>query len=151
MGGYAISYRPGRYLRKSREERRAYRQAVEALKRGQAQGKRSSRPPTGRPDAHWHPHVQTEQHAFQMLKQRFATAAPHASLEKLLALPYEPYWGAKQQLVKRQLLRLLRRINDIREERSLSQVPTEIVRTLQQVQVLVFVEPQPRGLVSSTK
>lgn len=102
--GYAISYRPGGFLKKSQAEKQAYKKARAA----------GRRPPRGIPDKRWHSRVEIERRTFTMLQAYFIDRATRHSVDRLekelWKLPYEPYAPVREQL-----LSLIRDVNNQRK------------------------------------
>ena len=138
--GYAVSYRRGGTLKKSPEEKVAYRKAVEQWKHQRLQGKRLPRPARGTPDPKWHSSVEIERNTRTRLQSYFLEIAKRRRPENLayeLAhtgyLPYAP--------VKRQLVRIIKDMNAVRSVAGCSeQIPYRVVLGLKRKQISPFTE-----------
>lgn len=79
-----------------------------------------------------HPHVRIEQSTYKQLKAYFSDLALHRSVERLecelTRLPFEPYAP-----VRRQLLALLRAVNNERKQAGFEQIPATCFRFLRRV------------------
>ncbi|MCI0459683.1 MAG: hypothetical protein L0Z62_22255 [Gemmataceae bacterium] len=88
--------------------------------------RRGGRTRTGEPDPRWHAHVEIERRLYIELRESLLALATHRSAEKLaLALyqvPVEPYAP-----VRRQLLRILRVVNEARRQAGYVALPTDIL------------------------
>jgi hypothetical protein len=139
--GYAISFRRGRFQRKTREEREAYRKQLADWKRNTAVGKKLPRPDKGMPDPKWRTHTEIEARSLKRLEAYFlekATRLPAGPLAtELQSTPYEPYWA-----IKRQLLGILRKVNRQRATQGLSELPYRTVLGMKRTQIAVFVGPR---------
>ena len=136
--GYAVSYRRGGYLKKTPEEKVAYRQAMEQWKQQTLQGKRLPKPSKGTPDPKWHSCVEIERNTRLRLHAYFMEIANRRSAENLAYefantgfFPYAP--------VKRQLVRIIKDVNKSRTTAGCSeQTPYRVVLGLKRVQVPPF-------------
>jgi hypothetical protein len=136
--GYAVSYRRGGYLRKSPDEKVAYREAMEHWKRQTLLGKRLPRPPRGTPDPKWHSCVEIERQTQLRLRAYFLDIAKRRRPENLAYefthtgfLPYQP--------VKRQLVRIVKDVNQTRSVAGCAeQIPYRVVLGLKREQILPF-------------
>lgn len=135
--GYEISYRRGRYQRKTTEERAEYRKAVEDWKHHQLAGMKSSRPAKGKEKVMWHATVSIEARSCERLRSCFlsyATRWKRGRLEmEFRAVPYEPYW-----MVKRQLFSILCEVNERRKTSGRDQLPGKLVHKMKRQQVFPF-------------
>ena len=88
--------------------------------------RRGQRTREGARDAAWHAHVQIEPRRFQELRAYFAEMATRWSISRLTLefyrLPFEPYAP-----IRRQMLRVLREVNDRRKRAALPPVPPEVL------------------------
>lgn len=136
--GYAVSYRRGGYLKKTPEEKVAYRQAMKQWQQQTLQGNRLPKPPKGTPDPKWHSCVEIERSTHLRLHAYFMEIAKRWRPENLAYefantgfLPYAP--------VKRQLVRI---IKDVNKARSIAgfpeQIPYRVVLKLKRTQVSPF-------------
>lgn len=111
----------------------------------------------GEKDRRWHAHVELERSRYLALKARFlqlATRRSAAALAlKFYSLPIEPYAP-----IRRQLLNMLRAVNQARRKTGLSQIPSEvlplrrrIVRPFGTVGMTVSYDPQPESPQSHTQ
>lgn len=146
--GYAVSYRRGGYLKKSPEEKVAYREALQHWKRQTLQGKRLPRPPKGTPDPKWHSCVELETNTHRRLRAYFLEIAKQRRSENLAYefahtgyLPYAP--------VKRQLVRVIKDVNQARSVAGCSeQIPYRVVLGLKRKQLAPFAKPVFESLES---
>ena len=136
--GYAVSYRRGGYLKKTPEEKVAYRQAMELWKQQTLQGKRLSKPSRGTPDLKWHSCVEIERNTRLRLHAYFMEIANRRTAENLAYefantgfLPYAP--------VKRQLVRIIKDVNKARAVAGCTeQIPYRVVLGLKRQQISPF-------------
>ena len=139
--GYKISYKRGRYDRKTPEERAEYQRQWKLWKEKKMQGQRISKPPKGTLKVAWHPTVSIEDESFERLRNYFLTYALNWKREKLelefRTVPYVPYW-----MVKRQLFRILREVNEVRKTAGKDQLPFSVVNKLKRDQVFPFGRPE---------
>ena len=88
--------------------------------------RRGGRTRTGEPDPRWHAHVEIERRQYLALKDHFVELARHRSPENLALafyrLPFEPYAP-----VRRQLLKILRAVNETRRKAGYSQIPFDVL------------------------
>jgi hypothetical protein len=88
--------------------------------------RRGQRTRDGRPDPAWHAHVQIAPRRFRELRAYFAEMATRWSANRLCLefyrLPFEPYAP-----IRRQLLRLLREVNNRRKRAGLELLPFEVL------------------------
>ena len=136
--GYAVSYRRGGYLRKTPEDKVAYRQAIEHWKKQTALGKQLPRPPKGNRDPKWHSCVEIERQSLRRLRAYFLEIATHRNRDNLEYeltrtgfVPYQP--------VKRQLVRIIKEVNEARRVAGCSeQIPYRVVLGLKRPQISPF-------------
>lgn len=80
----------------------------------------------GMPDAHWHAHVEIERKAYLEIKARLLEMAVQRSAARVAMefyeLPYEPYAP-----IRRQMLNLLRSVNQARRIAGFAALPVEVV------------------------
>jgi hypothetical protein len=102
VADYSISYRPGRYRRRT-------------------PGCQAER------DDRWHPRVRISQARYRELKQHFLEKATHWTIDRLKGefqgLPFEPYAPVRQQL-----LNLLRLVNKARHAAGQERLPSSVLR-----------------------
>ena len=88
--------------------------------------RRGGRTRDGERDHRWHSHVEIERSRFLEIKAHFLHVAVHRSAEKLAMafydFPFEPYAP-----VRRQLLVLLRQVNDVRRQAGFQILPIEVL------------------------
>ncbi len=93
--------------------------------------------PAGQPDR-WHAHVRIDSENYSRLKAHFESIAVHRSPENLAEefrkIPY-----ARYAPVRRQLLNILRRVNDQRKQHSFKLLPFEVLK-LRRSPVKVYVD-----------
>ena len=138
--GYAMSYSRGGYLRKTPEQKDAYREAMEKWRRQTMRGKRLPKPAKGTPDPKWHSCVEIERNTRLRLHAYFMEIAKRRSPENLTYefantgfLPYQP--------VKRQLVRIIKDVNKVRSVAGCSeQIPYRVVLGLKRKQVSPFAD-----------
>lgn len=139
--GYSISFRRGRFQRKTHEERETYRQQLADWKRNTALGKKLPKPDKGERDPKWRTHTEIEARSLKRLEAYFlekATRRPAGQLAtEFQSTPYEPYWA-----IKRQLLGILRKANRQRATQGLSELRYGTVLGMKRTQIAVFVEPR---------
>jgi hypothetical protein len=139
--GYAISYRRGRYQRKTAAEREAYRRAMEEWQRETLDGKRVPRPRRGERDPKWHANVAIEKGSFRRLQAYFNNGSvhwPRGKLEEEFSrVPYQAYWTVKQQL-----LLILGQVNRARKRASLEPLPYSVVLRMKRDQTHPFGQPE---------
>jgi hypothetical protein len=136
--GYAVSYSRGGYLKKTPEEKVAYRQAMEQWQQQTLQGKRLPKPPKGTPDPKWHSCVEIERNTRSRLQAYFMEISNRRSPENLAYefantgfLPYAP--------VKRQLVRIIKDVNKARRTAGCSeQIPYRVVLGMKRKQISPF-------------
>ena len=136
--GYAVGYRRGGYLKKSPEERVAYKKAVEDWRKQTRLGKRLPRPPKGTPDPKWHSCVEIERNTLLRLRAYYLEIATRRRPENLAYefsnsgyLPYQP--------VKRQLVRIIKDANKARQVAGCGeQIPYRVVLGLKRKQIYPF-------------
>ena len=136
--GYAVSYRRGGYLKKTPQEKAAYRDAMANWERQRAVGKTLPRPLKGTPDARWHSCVEIESQSYRRLRAYFLEIATHRSRQsleyELTQAGYIPY-----QPVKRQLVRIIKDVNQARRVAGCSeQIPYRTVLRLKRQQISPF-------------
>jgi hypothetical protein len=138
--GYSISFRRGRYQRKTQEERAAYAEALAHWKHQAALGKRLPQPAKGTPDPRSHPHVAMETSSFRRLEAYLLSRATHWPQfrleEEFRSVPYQPYWAVKQQL-----LMILGRVNRARKKAGQEQLPYQVVLGMKRRQIFPFGKP----------
>jgi len=142
--GYAVSFRRGGYVRKSPEEKAAYRQAIEHWRKQTALGNKLPRPPKGNRDPKWHSCVEIERHSLRRLRAYFLEIATHRTRESLEYefshtgfVPYQP--------VKRQLTRIVKEVNEARRVAGSSeQIPYRTVLWLRREQISPFASVETR-------
>lgn len=80
----------------------------------------------GKPDAHWHSHVEIDRQWYKRYKAWFHDMAVRESTERLALefyrFPFEPYAP-----IRRQMLLLLRLVNSVRKRAGLEQLPYAIL------------------------
>jgi hypothetical protein len=88
--------------------------------------RRGGRTRTGEPDTSWHAHVSIERDAYLELRAKLLEMACHRRVEDLAVafydIPFERYAP-----VRRQLLLLLRRVNEVRHRAGFSLVPADVL------------------------
>jgi len=88
--------------------------------------RRGGRTREGTPDARWHSHVEIDQKRYRELEAWFLEMAVRRSVAQLALefyrLPFEPYAP-----VRRQMLRLLRKVNEARRQGGLERLPYEVL------------------------
>ncbi len=88
--------------------------------------RRGGRTRAGEVDARWHSHVRIEETRYKEIRDRFLKLAPLRSAQNLAMefywLPFEPYAP-----VRRQMLKLLRRVNQVRKAAGLAKLPHEVL------------------------
>lgn len=137
--GYSISYRQGRYQRKTPDERAEYQRQIAVWKRKRKQVVRLPKPAKGKRDDKWRTHTEIEQRSLKRLEAYFLEHATDWKREKLAiefhSTPYQPYWAVKQQLFG-----VLRKVNKLRRTQGLSELPYKTVFGMKRAQIPVFVE-----------
>jgi len=136
--GYAVSYRRGGYLKKTPDEKFAYREAMEHWKQQTLRGKRLPKPPRGTLDPKWHSCVEIERNTRLRLHAYFMEIANRRTADNLAyefantgCLPYAP--------VKRQLVRIIKDVNKARVVAGCSeQIPYRVVLGLKRQQISPF-------------
>ncbi|MEM7313568.1 MAG: hypothetical protein AAF497_10500 [Planctomycetota bacterium] len=136
--GYAIGYRRGGYLKKSPEEKAAYKLAMEEWKRATRLGRRLPKPPKGTPDPKWHSCVEIERNTWKRLRSYYLEIATRRSADNLAFeftnsgyVPYAP--------VKRQLVRIIKDVNKARQVAGCGdQIPYRVVLGLKRNQIMPF-------------
>lgn len=108
--------------------------------------RRGGRTRSGEIDPRWHAHVEIERRRYLELKAHLLDLAVHRSAENVALafyrLPFEPYAP-----IRRQLLNLLRAVNQARRQAGFSQIPTDVLPLRRRV-----VKPfQPRGQADEKK
>jgi hypothetical protein len=138
--GYSISFRRGRYRRKTQDERAAYTEALAHWTQQAALGKRLPKPAKGSPDPKSHPHVAIETSSLRRLEAYLLTGATHWPQSRLeeefRGVPYQPYWAVKQQL-----LMILGRVNRARKKAGQQQLPYHVVLGMKRTQIFPFGNP----------
>lgn len=88
--------------------------------------RRGGRTRDGQPDGKLHAHVEIERRRYLAMKARFLELATHRSADTLALafyrFPFEPYAP-----VRRQMLNILRAVNEARKPLSYRLVPTEVI------------------------
>lgn len=88
--------------------------------------RRGGRTREGTPDVRWHSHVEIDQKRYRELEAWFLEMAIRRSTAQLAlefyGLPFEPYAP-----VRRQMLRLLRRVNEVRSRGGLERLPYDVL------------------------
>jgi len=88
--------------------------------------RRGGRTREGTPDVRWHSHVEIDQKRYRELEAWFLEMAVRRSVAQLALefyrLPFEPYAP-----VRRQMLRLLRKVNEARSQAGLERLPYEVL------------------------
>lgn len=88
--------------------------------------RRGGRTRSGELDAKWHAHVEIDRRQYLELKAWFLELAVHRSAENIALafyrLPFEPYAP-----IRRQLLKILRAVNQARKRAGYSRLPTEVL------------------------
>ena len=88
--------------------------------------RRGGRTRNGEPDTRLHAHVEIERRRYLAMKARFLELATHRSAETLALafyrFPFEPYAP-----VRRQMLNILRAVNEARKPAGYRPVPTEVI------------------------
>jgi hypothetical protein len=140
--GYAVSFRRGGYVRKSADERLAYRAAVERWKEARQLGHDIARPERGERDAKWHSVVEIEGRTFHRLRTSFNEIAVHrsrVSLEyELHQTPFVPWQPVKQQFV-----RIIKDINETRRRAGFrDQIPYHTVLKLKRQPLSPFTQSE---------
>ncbi len=101
--------------------------------------RRGGRTRSGERDTQWHAHVEIERERYLDLRARFVSSAAHRSMENLVLdlyeLPFEPYAP-----IRRQLLKILRDVNDARRHAACAEVPVAVLPLRRRV-VRPFVIP----------
>jgi hypothetical protein len=88
--------------------------------------RRGGRTRDGQPDGKLHAHVEIERRRYLLMKARFLELATHRSAETLALafyrFPFEPYAP-----IRRQMLNILRAVNQARKQAGYRPVPTEVL------------------------
>ena len=87
--------------------------------------RRGGRTRAGRPDPSWHAHVSIERTAYLGLRAELSDMALRRADELAAAFYHVPF--ERYAPVRRQLLILLRRVNEIRKQAGLSAIPVEVL------------------------
>jgi len=136
--GYAVSYRRGGYLKKTPDEKNAYRAAMEAWRKQALLGKRLPRPSKGTPDPKWHSCVEIERNTLLRLRSYFLDVATRRSLANL-AFEFTNTGYVTYQPVKQQLTRIIKEVNRQRQVAGCAdQIPYRVVLGLKRKQLSPF-------------
>ena len=95
--------------------------------------------PAGQP-AKWHAHVRLDNETYAAIKAHYEAIAVHRSPENL-ATEFARIAFARYAPVRRQLLNILRRVNDLRQRHSFSKLPYSVLN-LRRQPVRVYVDPE---------
>ena len=102
--------------------------------------RRGGRTKSGQPEVKWHAHVEIDRPRYLELKAWFLDLALHRSADHLALafyqLPYEPYAP-----IRRQMLNILRAVNERRKRAGFRQIPTEVLPLRRRI-VRPFGEPR---------
>ncbi len=147
--GYVVSYRRGGYLKKTVEEKVAYRAAMEEWKQETSRGKKLPKPAKGTPDPKWHSCVEIERNTRLRLRSYFLELATRRSPQNLAYefantgfIPYQP--------VKRQLVRIIKDVNKQRKIGGCTdQIPYRVVFGLKRCQISPFAKDETSSLESA--
>jgi hypothetical protein len=97
--------------------------------------------PAGAPNPKWHAHVRIDDGTYRVLKHRFLDLAMHRSAETL-ASEFARIPFARYAPIRRQLLNILRAVNDRRKQQSYELIPHSALK-LRRTPVPVYVQPVP--------
>ena len=104
--------------------------------------------PAGAPTSKWHAHVPIDDDTYRMLKDRFLNLAMHRSAETLASeFARTPF--ARYAPIRRQLLNILRAVNERRKQQGYELVPYSALK-LRRTPVPVYVRPEPGDQQSTT-
>ena len=96
--------------------------------------------PAGVASPKWHAHVRIDDDTYRVLKDRFLDLAMHRSAETLASeFAHIPF--ARYAPIRRQLLNILRAVNERRKQQSFDPIPHSALR-LKRTPVPVYVQPQ---------
>ncbi len=102
--------------------------------------RRSGIAQTGGGPTKWHAHVRLDAVTYAEMKAYFETIAVHRSPENLAA-EFAKITYARYAPVRRQLLNILRRVNELRHRQSFSQLPYSVLN-LRRSPVKIYVYPE---------
>ncbi|MFO0979103.1 MAG: hypothetical protein U0996_22020 [Planctomycetaceae bacterium] len=88
----------------------------------------------------WHAHVRLDDYTYQVLKDRFLNLAMHRSAETL-ASEFARIPFARYAPIRRQLLNILRAVNERRKQQNFEVIPHAALK-LRRTPVPVFVQPE---------
>jgi hypothetical protein len=97
--------------------------------------------PLARPTPKWHAHVRIDDDTYRVLKDRFLDLAMHRSAETL-ASEFARIPFARYAPIRRQLLNILRAVNERRKQQSFDPIPHSALK-LRRTPVPVYVPPEP--------
>jgi hypothetical protein len=110
--------------------------------------RRSGGTPAGGPTAKWHAHVRIDDDTYRMLKSHFVDLATHRTADTLaIELGRIPF--ARYAPVRRQLLNILRAVNERRKQQSFEPIPHNALK-LRRTPVPVYVRPESEVQQNST-
>jgi hypothetical protein len=102
--------------------------------------RRSGVTPAGGPTAKWHAHVRIDDNSYRILKDRFIDLATHRTADTLGhefgRIPF-----ARYAPIRRQLLNILRAVNERRKQQSFELLPHNVLK-LKRTPVTVYVRPE---------
>ena len=96
--------------------------------------------PAGAPNPKWHAHVRIDDDTYRVLKDRFLDLAMHRSAETL-ASEFARIPFARYAPIRRQLLNILRAVNERRKQQSFEPIPHTTLK-LRRTPVKVYVPPE---------
>jgi hypothetical protein len=99
--------------------------------------------PVGVASPKWHAHVRIDDDTYRVLKDRFLDLAMHRSAESL-ALEFARVPFARYAPIRRQLLNILRAVNERRKQQSFDPIPHSALK-LRRTPVPVYVPPEPHA------
>lgn len=104
--------------------------------------------PAGAPNPKWHAHVRIDDDTYRVLKDRFLDLAMHRSADTL-ASEFARVPFARYAPVRRQLLNILRAVNDRRKQQGFELLSHSVLK-LKRTPVAVYVRPEPEILQTTT-
>ena len=104
--------------------------------------------PAGGPAPKWHAHVRIDDSMYRMLKDRFIDLATHRTADTL-ANEFARIPFARYAPIRRQLLNILRAVNERRKQQNFELLPHSVLK-LKRTPVPVYVRPEPEVQQNTT-
>ncbi len=111
--------------------------------------RRSGVTPAGGPTAKWHAHVRIDDDTYRRLRDRFVDLATHRTADTL-ANEFARIPFARYAPIRRQLLNILRAVNERRKQQNFELLPHSVLK-LKRTPVPVYVLSEPEVQQNTTR